>query len=62
MICSSASTKSIALILMITGKSAPHFFLMLWMTSQANLALFSGLPPYSSVRRLVYGDMNCVIR
>ena len=43
-------------------KFSPHFSRMASQSSMANLARFSVLPPYSSVRLLNFGEVNWEIR
>src|SRR6056297_3353854 len=54
-----SGTSSSADNLYIKLKSSPACFFMDLIVSNANLALFSKLPPYLSVLLLVYPDKNC---
>src|SRR4030042_2199653 len=56
------STSSLALILTQTGNVSPASFRIRSSTLRAKRVLFSTLPPYWSVRRLVAGDRKLLTR
>src|SRR5690242_17059656 len=56
------SDQSEADILKNNGYSSGHTDLTASITSSKNLILFSNDPPYSSVRKLLAGDRNSLIR
>ncbi len=58
----SALPSSIALILNWRWKSSPISLRIARTTSSGKRARFSSEPPYSSVRSLMAGERNCVIR